>query len=227
MSDNYVCSSEASFHERDATFTHAESYNDTKHVSLGMHATTYHIADLPHNSRLLPNNTKTSKSCGSTVHRVDVTRDAYVPLTRQALQQHNTKHTSPDGDKTTRCALAQTHLIGINLGNPVVHTTILPADYRASAQEYFYPRLPQQPHSSATCLWEHEDNVGLGTGPLHQPIEHQSLHPYPVSINVEDVHDQIGQFGFYVETVPVVQQLSQAPTSHGSALAGVGTQFSG
>jgi hypothetical protein len=227
MSDNYVCTSEASFLEGDATFTHTESYNATKHVSLGMHATTYHVADLPHNSRLLPNNTKTSKSCGSTVHRVDVTRDAYVSLTRQALQQHNTKHTSPDGDKTMRCALAQNHLIGINLGNPVVHTTILAADYHASAQEYFYRGPPQQLHTSATCLREHEDNVGLGTRPLHQPIEHQSLHPYPVFISLEDVNDQIGQSGFYVETVPVMQQLSQASTSHGNVLAGVGTQFSG
>src|SRR6266498_1497308 len=137
MFDNYVCTSEASFLERDATITHTKSYNATKHVSLGMHATTYHVADLPHNSRPIPNHTKTSKSCGSTVHRVDVTRDAYVPLTRQALQQHNTKNTSPDGDKTTRCTLAQNQLIGINLGNPVVHTSILAADYHASAQEYF------------------------------------------------------------------------------------------
>lgn len=228
IADSYVCTSEASHIEADNTTADADGCNTTKHVNSGMHATAYHIADIPHNSNVLPNSTETSELCGSTIHGNDLAHETYIPLTRQALQQHNTKHTSPNSDKVTQCSLGQNYVHGISFGYTAVDTSILPADHYAEEERDFCSHTRPQLFMSAISIKEDEHKIGFGAGHPHQPIEHQCFHPYPVVIHQGDVNHQMEQVEFdYQEPLLVKQEMLQAWTSCGNALAGVGTQFSG
>jgi hypothetical protein len=154
-----------------------------------------------------------------------VSHEKYTPLTRQALLQHNAKHTSPDGDKTQK--LSPTNLEHTT----VVHTCILTADDHVAEKRHLYHHQHRQLYTPATSLPEHEQHIELGSRYLDQPIEYPCLHPYPTVIQQGDINHQTGnhptgQDKFErQETVPVKQEPYQAWNSCGNALAGIGAQF--
>jgi hypothetical protein len=163
---------------------------------------------------------------GPTTHRLDVSHEKYTPLTRQALLQHNIKHTSPDGDKMRK-------LSPTNLEHAVVHTCILTADDHVAQKRHLYHRQHRQLYTPATPLPEHEQHIELGSRYLDQPIEYPCLHPYPTVTQQGDINHQTGnhptgQDKFErQETVPVKQEPYQAWNSCGNSLAGIGAQFMG
>jgi hypothetical protein len=225
MFDNCVRTSETSI-DKYGSFASAGSYYAIQQAGLGMHATAYHVEDIPHNPRLVANNTGTLKSCGSTVHEIDITREVYIPLTCQALQQHNTKEASTDSDKTTQGSLPQSHVHGTNLVHTVEYTSSPVAYDHASVEPYFYPRRHPQLHIPATFPEEYEYNIDIGTELLHQRTEHRGHYQYPVLIYQEDVNHQMGHLESDVKPLSIKQELFQAPTSCSDALAGIGAQFS-
>ena len=226
LSDNYVSTSQASQVEDD-NIVDTESYSATKCVSSGKPATKYHIADIPQNSNDLHNNTERLELCGPATYGIDASHDTYISLTREAIVQHNTKDASPDGDKATRYSFSQHYPYG-NLGHTAVHTPIPLVDDHQATERHFYPQPSPRLYISATPQQEDEHTVGLGSGYLQQPIEHQGLHPYPAAIHQGDLDHQTGQVEVDCEELQHVKQLLQVWTSCGNALlAGVGAQFTG
>jgi hypothetical protein len=161
-------------------------------------------------------------SSGSTVHKVDITRKAYISLTREALQQHNTEHTLSDRDKTTQFSLPQSHAPDSNLRDTLLDISTLAGYDHASVEPYFYPRRCSQLHISTTSLVEHGCGLDTETGTLHQLIEPQCLHQYRILIH-QDVNHQTGQDEFNVEPLSIKQELFQVPNSSGDVFSGIGT----
>ena len=174
ISDSRVLISDASLIENNTTSAHAESYINTNHGSSGLHATTYNIADILHQSNVLSSNTEGLDFCGPTTHRLDVSHEAYTPLTQQALLQHNTKCTPLDGEKAQK-------LSPTNSKYTVVHACILTADHVAE-KRYVYHHPQRQLYTLSTSLPAHEQHVELGSRHLDQPIKYPCLHPYPIVI---------------------------------------------
>jgi hypothetical protein len=191
------------------------------YISSGMHAAVDHISDILPKSKSHSDNPAALKFCGRTTRQVDGTGETYILLTRRALLEHNTKHTSPNGDKTQNWSPS-------NLSYTAVHTSGLPADEHTAERRHSYRYEQPQLYGPATSLQDHEHHTELGTMHLDQPIEPPCPRPYPVAIGQGDLDHQTGQGNFdYQEASTVQQDPQQAPVPCGDALTGVGAQFSG
>lgn len=224
MSDNYALTRDVFLFEYHPSLASAsaESINGTKHRSVGTHATVYHIADIPHNPHLHANNTETSKPCGSMVQA--------AALTRQALQQHNTKNKLPDCDVTAQYSHPQDHTYGTTLKHTITYISTSSAYNLAPIEPYFYPRQHHQLQLSTTFLQEHKKDTSVGIGRSrspYQPIECQCLYPYPTFIYQADLEHISAQSKSHGEPLPAKQELLQGAATWGNVLAGVGAQFSG
>jgi hypothetical protein len=119
------------------------------------------------------------------------------------------------------------------------HNTSLPASCSGSFQlvdatrgsTYFYPHNSRRcPHllgcDTSSQGYTYGHNMGVATGPPHQPTKPQGSHPYPVFIDEEEISHNSGSSGTHVEHLAVKQEWIQASAHSSTDLAGVGAQFS-
>jgi hypothetical protein len=219
--DGFIYTSETCSSEH-ATLASAESYNDIKNTGLDAYATNYHVADTRQNSLLPLDKTAMLISSGSIVHKADITHEAYISLTHQALQQHNTENTLSDRDKITQCSLPQSHGPNSNLWDAVLDISTLAGYDHASVEPYFYPRRCSQLYVSTVSRLQHEYGLDNDIETPYQSSEAHGLHQYPVLIHPE-FNQQTGEDEFNVEPLSIKQELFQATNSSGDVLVGVGT----
>jgi hypothetical protein len=151
-----------------------------------------------------------------------VTCEAHTPLTRQALQKHNTTKTSLDGDRGSTQVRHRSFRRDIKPGD-TAHIFIMAAEDDAVLEPYSYPRRRPQIQTSTESSADHKFNFDIGVFHSQHVSEIQGTHQYPVFIHEEDIHDHIGQWGSTVEHA----SMKQNPATCDHALAGVGSQFSG
>ena len=226
-SDKCVCIRAPFNFEPQSSSPSPENHNPTEHPNLTTPAAAYLTGDHYHLSHLPPNKAEGLESCCAKAQDFGDVHADYVPLTRPALQEHNTKNNSPRSDESTQCLALQGHAYGTGPVN--TKDTPASASYEhATFESYFYSQYSHQLHIPAAPRPEYDQNIRSGY--LQHVIKHWENYPYPLFIQQADLdpeatdslHHQTAQ----PEYPPMHHLLFQESSSYNYNLAGVGAQFS-
>ncbi|PVH79715.1 hypothetical protein DL98DRAFT_655285 [Cadophora sp. DSE1049] len=225
--------------ENDATNPFDTSH-DATHERVLAYTTSQDIGDDHRGEYKYPNATWTSQSfesCDSIDRVDDPGREASLALTKQALQQHNTKNMAADGKNMKKYPFDEHHMEPFFPGGTAAYAPDLDehAYLKEHVEPYSYPRQCSRHHHSIVLAKVDNQNLDADIGLPFHPVEYQEVHPYPTCINEVDLYDHLPESEFFNDPSNIKPSTFSSGSKEVSfqvldpwsnAYAGIGTQFS-
>jgi len=170
-----------------------------------------------------------------TNERDDPAREAPLPLTHQALQQHNFKSISADGKAIKNLLFDKTHMGPVFLDDVATNAATL-AGHNAPEEQYSYPHRGSKKHFSIALANMDVQIFGADIGHQVPSVGHQGVPRYPISINDVNLSDHLPESECrddhsstkspFSETSAPEAVLIPVHNSDGDTYIGIVTQFS-
>lgn len=223
--DSSICSNEALPFEQN-NITYSERHDAPRQAHAGMSTMQYTTANSSQNQNFHINNTRSLTSRDSATqlgHQLHET----LPITRQALAQHDIIYASTDADKGTKYSVDQIYGPGADRAYIFGERAGIQDEHHAIQEDYF--GLHEHFCISATHITNHPPVTLLSIDYLRPPTKtglNDYQHPYLMTIYEACVNDQSRQVNFGPEQRVVVKHMqAQDWTSTSDNFHGIGAQF--